>query len=422
MTVEGRVSTHVVITNVYPDDNRGGAAITAATIEMARRLSPASAVTMVAVSSDASRLEQDFRFTRRLYPDVEILPGVFDLHRAGPGRRLRHYGRSILLLAAPRLASRHAAERRLTSATLVIGKGGQAFRGFRTRQLGSLWFTTFPLVLARRARRPAMAVGISVGPFSKGRISRVLAGWVLRRLSLVLVRGFQSQRMALDLGVSPSRLRVAPDSVFFLEPPGDAQERRARLGVPADRYLVATLASVPGQLRWKKVQALSAIIRRLLDADVADRAIVVVQTQGTTSDIGISQELVEACHDSRVQLFDQDVNHQDLMALYSGAELVVGSRLHSSLLALVAGTPAFPIAFFDKPFDVFGGLGAEDMVLDFRNKTPDQLADDILRQLSSRPHIRDEITELAHRLRWELDDVLLRVLSDLEVKRIASTT
>jgi polysaccharide pyruvyl transferase WcaK-like protein len=411
----------VVITNVYSDDNRGGSAITAAAIEMARHAVPGCAVTLLAVGSDPDELPQQFRFTGALYPEVEILPAMVRLHEKGPVARLRHYGVSLSLLALPRRAARHgAAVSRLRDANLVIGKGGQAFRGFRIQDLGSLWFTTLPLLVACRMRRRVAVVGVSIGPFSKGRLSRRLAGFVLRRLSLLIVRGHASQVEALAMGVDPRRIRVAPDSVFFLPPP-DASARNEmldRTGLRGQSFAVATLGDLPRNhhLRDQKIQVVRAILARLLEDELVTRAVIVVQTDGKTSDVEISSDCLAACDDPRVQLITDEMSHQELIALYSGAFATIGGRLHSTIFSLLGGTPAFPLAFFNKPHDVFSALGLPELVLDIRGADPSELAERVVVTLAGRPDFRSDLMALSARLRRALtEDVEL--LSQLPAER-----
>ncbi|MGH8892450.1 MAG: polysaccharide pyruvyl transferase family protein [Actinomycetes bacterium] len=404
---ERAASDRVVITNVYADDNRGGAAITASAIEMARTIAPDSPITLLTVASDPKLIPQQFRFTRLLYPDVEILPAIIRLHELGPTARLRHYLQTIGYLLSPRLAAaRVPAVARLREAGLVIGKGGQAFRGFRLRELGSLWFTTLPLLLACRMRRRVAVVGVSIGPFSKGRASRQLAGFVLRRLSLLIVRGPESQAAALALRVPRSIIRLAPDSVFFLPAPSpqDRIKVLTQRRLEDQKFAVATLGELPSRpdLRRKKIEVVGEILARLLDEGLVSQAVVVVQTHGKTSDLRISSDCVAHCADPRIALVEQEMSHIELIALYSGAAVTIGGRLHSTIFSLLSGTPAFPLAFFNKPHDVFSVLGLSEFVLDIRTTRPEALADRVISTLRDSPNLRQDLAALSVEMRRRL--------------------
>ena len=65
--------TKVLITNVYGDDNKGGAAITWATIEAVRRAFPGSTQSLLTIST-SGELNQSHRHTRACYPDVPMHP------------------------------------------------------------------------------------------------------------------------------------------------------------------------------------------------------------------------------------------------------------------------------------------------------------------------------------------------------------
>ena len=156
------VPPNVVISNVYADDNRGGAAITSAAVRLARTALPGCAVTLVSTARTSQLAHEALPFTLADHPDVVIVQAP-----VGPSQRtlggLSAVLRSLGILAFPRWAgARNPAVQAVLSADLVIGKGGQVFRGYPARGLASLWLTAFPLVLSWRCRRPRAALAVSV--------------------------------------------------------------------------------------------------------------------------------------------------------------------------------------------------------------------------------------------------------------------
>ncbi len=62
---------------------------------------------------------------------------------------------------------------------------------------------------------------------------------------------------------------------------------------------------------------------------------------------------------------DDDLGVEELAEFYGGAALVVGMRLHSTILGLVGGTPSLPFSFSlsHKADAVFASLGLETFVI-----------------------------------------------------------
>lgn len=357
----------VVISNVYADDNRGGAAITSAAIDIVQRTFPGCTVTLVAVGDDAGRIPETHRHTLRDHPDVEIVSAAVPALR-GPLPAARAAGRALWWLVAPRRASTPAI-RAVREADLVLGKGGQAFR-VRSGMSGALalWLAMFPLLYAKRLGIPAAVYGVTVGPFEKHGGSRILTGWILRRLDLVFVRDALSYREAGKLGVKRHRRVAVPDSVLAMEPPSmDAVASiRTRLGLTGASFGAVTV-NRPGPRDSAPLYGyLEAVLRPLLDDGLVDRVLVVVQTDGSVkSDRGSSQAFVDHMDDPRVTLLHEDLSARDLCALYSAASFTVGGRIHSAILSLVGGTPAYPLLRERgrKADSIFRSVGLEDDVV-----------------------------------------------------------
>lgn len=370
------LAPRVVISNVYTDDNRGGAALTAAAIQMARAAVPGCVITLISVSP-SDELQDAFRYTRLAYPDIEVLPPPFSPRhrRFGAAAAVVH---SLTVLAMPRLFGRSMlAVARVREARLVIGKGGQLFRDFPLKGLPSLWLSAFPLLLAARVRVPRVAYGISIGPYTRGHpAASRLAGLILRRLSLVLVRGDHSRQLASDLGVRPDRIIDTPDTVFSLSPPTSEQSAAIakNLGLPLGRFLAMTITDGMGrQTQASSVfPTLRDVLLALLSEGAVDEVAVIVQTDGSTSsDLAASRSFVQYLNEPRVRLIEDEFSYQDLMALYGAARATIGGRIHSAVFSVVAGTPAFPIeGGGHKAREIFARLEQGDRALRLTEDAP----------------------------------------------------
>jgi polysaccharide pyruvyl transferase WcaK-like protein len=350
----------VVISNVFGDENRGGTAITSVAISMFESRCPGASISLIPIVSAGATTAHTHRHTARHHPSVEILEPVIR-DRKGRLRRLFMVVESLALLARPPHRTR-AEIRRIADAGVVVGKGGQVFK--MRNSAGSLlgfWSDVYPLLLARRLHVPAAVFSVTIGPYAARSPAARLASFVLRRLQLVVVRDERSAIAARELGVDPKRIRLAPDSVFAVRPP--TLEELGSVGSlvhePAGRFACVTV------LPWKEFDDVTDVVldalRAALDGGHIDEVLVVVQT---TEDRSPSERLIDRAADSRFRLIADDLSPWQLAALYHDARFVVAGRMHSAILALVAGTPAHPIRprGLDKASEMLDAVGLADFV------------------------------------------------------------
>jgi len=402
----------VVICNVYPDDNRGSSALTAAAIDAARAAFPGCSISLVTVGS--GQTEQLYRHTRVRYPDVELLRPPIAV-RSGPLDGLAAAARSLRLLLMRPGPTTALTISRILDADLVVSRGGFLFVDHGSvRRLLSLWLTAFPLVLASRFGIPTVVYAATVGPFTHPSW-RILVRWILRRLTLVLVRGPRSYQEAISLGLEPARVSEMPDGVFGATPPGAGAGASVakRFGLLGHRFGAVTIphGQSPVDQDGTFSQRLAALIRELLGSGVLERMAVVVQVDGSlVSDAGASLELARLVDDDRLTVIRQDLRPEDLIALYGTASLVIGGRLHSAIFSLVAGTPAFAFAMNGtKSADVFESLGLGRFVIPAPTFDPQAVLAATMEVVARGDSMRSEIrrvTSEAHRRVVAANDLL----------------
>jgi polysaccharide pyruvyl transferase WcaK-like protein len=362
-----------VITNVYADDNRGGAALTAAAVQAVRRGLEDPEVVVISTTSDPGALPSAHRHVIDEFPGVEVRPALLG---SGGARTPASVLAVVGTLVLPRAAARRLPGAAVVGgAAVVVVKGGEMLRQRRGRELLALVLACYPLLLARRLGRPAVVLGQSFGPFTS-RAAGVLSAALLRRADHVLLRDDASLQRARSAGISPARSSVAPDTVFTLAPPSPAEVRCAvdLAGLAGLRWCAVTVNERMARSPWREsvTPALVRVVTGLLEADLVDRVVVVLQTDGDRiSDRRASEAFVAACGDPRVVLDDADRSWRELSALYGGAGLVVGGRLHSALLAVLAGTPALALELRgSKASEVLTEGDRPDWAVDLRRGDP----------------------------------------------------
>ncbi|MGH8984007.1 MAG: polysaccharide pyruvyl transferase family protein [Acidimicrobiia bacterium] len=371
----------IVIANVFSDYNRGGAALTEACIRAVQEAFPGHHVMVVVVPQPGHPLTRSHGQTVRRFPDVELLPPPYPVPR-GRLAGLRVTLRSLWALARAKSGGGSESLTRIADAEVVISRGGYVFVDRRgVRGLLALWHTAFPIVYASRVGIPTVVFSSSIGPFHD-RWSRALNRWILRKATLVLARDPRSYRRALDLGVPVGRLREVPDSVFGLDPPTVEQrdEAAGRHALDGAVGVVTVRALVPERERSRFLDRLAEAMRMALSEGLIDRIAVVDQLSG--GEARDSADLLARLPDDRSILLSGDFSPTELMSMYGAVRFVVGCRLHSTIFAMIAGTPAVAVSLAEQKAEgIFEALGLERFVVasDFQ---PRELVD-LLREIAS---------------------------------------
>lgn len=346
-----------MISNAFSDDNRGGAAITAATVRFVRDALPGEEVSCIAVNASALRAD-GFRHLRAVDPDVEIVRPPFEASKSGLGLFLR----SLLALAWPngRLVPRQLI--RVRGAKLLVSKGGHVFvNRSGVRDVLRLWSTAFPVLYAARCGTPSVTSPTSIGPFENW-YSRMFNRWLLRRFKIVLARDALSGRQAIDLGVDPRRLHVLPDSVFSFDV-GDqhlAQDRVPMLNLEPTRYAVIVIRMLgDARQRAEQTSIWAEIAKGLLERPGVAQVAVVAQVSGASGrDVESAIQVVAAASDERVVLMDADLSPVELVDLYASAAVTVAARLHAAIFAALSGNPAVAISMEGRKTEgIYDSLG-----------------------------------------------------------------
>jgi colanic acid/amylovoran biosynthesis protein len=326
---------------------------------------------------------------QRYYPNLELEASTLVM---GEGResRIRRQARAFFRLLATATATTamlgraprdwvHAAapdwlRRRLSlfeQADLVVATGG-TYLVEHYHLLPKL----IDVFLANALGRPVVFFTQSLGPF-KRRHSRALVRAALAPARLVLLRDHRSLEHLKEAGLDTRNCAVRPDAVFAT---ADAERVRASIG----KHLPQTGRRVAISVRaWKKFSretpeagmrrytgAVAALCRHLVDREGA--TITFLSTcQGIPEyeqkDDRVAESIVASLPPEYRRHISVDAafhDPRDLVHLLGGFDVVVSTRMHLGILALVAGKPVLPIAYEWKTQELFARLGFARWVTD----------------------------------------------------------
>jgi polysaccharide pyruvyl transferase WcaK-like protein len=280
--------------------------------------------------------------------------------------------------------------RAIRRANAVVWTGGLDLQDDSSRiKLVHTWlvFTSYRLLGLR-----IMLALQGAGPLET-RSGRWLARRVMSLVDLALVRDSGSFRLLSELA-DPARLRLAADGIFL-----DGFPTRDALGpCPAAIHAITDGAGRPvigvnirlwfhfasswiphqfateashrraGASMVALVAALAEVVRHLRRRHDARVILISMYEPGTEpweDDAPfLAQIKSHFADDAEVVLWQEDVSIEDLFRLFARFDLVIGVRLHSTLIALRAGVPAIHMSYTLKGRDIYADLGLSDWAIE----------------------------------------------------------
>lgn len=245
-------------------------------------------------------------------------------------------------------------------ADLIIPVGGGYLRSNQSLVTTiNLGLMLHPLLLARILQKPTMLYTQSVGPF-KWAIDRVMAGFILRKVNLIILREEKSRKLLQSMGITQNVVRSV-DSGFLLESKGKAG-LRTKFALKKDTLLVGV--TVRKWLDADRQAKYEACIARLLDYAVTTyKAEVVLIPQVTEEfnkddDRKASQDVYNLMEQkSHAHVIVDGGNHYTTKAMYDDLDIIVGTRFHSVIFSLTSHVPALAVEYEHKTSGIMEDLG-----------------------------------------------------------------
>lgn len=340
---------------------------------------------------------------RRLYPEFDFRRLLWHQAR-GKTARVAMLGAAELLasgresIARPLCAAAtFESLRRYAEADLVVWTGGTYMV-----EHYDLEPRFFEFEIARRLGCPLVLFTQSAGPFDDKRNQRRMKN-VVETARLVMVRDERTLGNLLALRPDGDPPVEVADAAFALERPqlSDDGGGRPRVAVSVRHWPHAP--NPDDEDRY--VAAHASAVRRLVTERDA-RVTFLSTCQGVpeywANDSDVASRIVQQIpeHLRRHVFVDANYHRPDeLIAAYATFELVIATRMHAAILALVAGTPVLPVAYEFKMRELFRTFGQVDRVRPFGGLDADEFAEWALEGFDQRDELRGPQQAGAERLR-----------------------
>lgn len=418
-----------VMLHGYSDSNKGDLAIVVASIQALRELYPDAEIALQTVFP----LEDpDFAFHHRFVTQlgVQVVPmGIpspyanterhsFARNAFAAWKLARNALIQKSLLAIPSLRAvfpQHALSLdQLREADVVLLKGGQYIYNDQggIRGLLYLWRILNPIKVARKLGKSVVMLGQSVGPIVGERAERMTRD-ALGGCQRLIVREELSARLMEKMGLASITV-MAPDMAFLIRPraPTTASVESERL--MHDEWLGVTVVnwnfpgtSDPHAQRAAYEEALVEVCERTYRRAGLKIALfpqVTVRHHGE-SDLDMILRVEAALRQRNVEVMaiTADLRPEEFSYLYGRCQILLGTRLHSCILAACAGRPVVAIRYQGyKTEGVMKGLGLGEYVHDINHVDVDQLFASVCQALEIRAELSERISNIVQAYRTEL--------------------
>ena len=253
---------------------------------------------------------------------------------------------------------------------MVLGGGGlfqdqQEFdsAAILTPAHGGMTYWAGFALLSHLVDKPLAIYGAGVGPLSTEE-GRSLTGMSFKAATAASVRDQESSRLLEELGIK--EMPVTADPVFRL-----TADRRVGLEILANEHIPEGQALIAVGIRsWDDdgfVAGLAEQLDRLIEAHDARVVFVPFQTSPhrAENDPAAALRVLTAMKQrARAAILRGTYTPEDKMAVQSAADVVIGMRLHSVIMAAAAGVPVVALAYDPKVANTMKALGADRMSLE----------------------------------------------------------
>lgn len=285
---------------------------------------------------------------------------------------------------------------------------------------------SFVLIYALLLGKPLYALPQTLGPI-KHRWEGWLLGWIARRMRWLFVRDPISMRLLESVRGWHERCRLVPD-VAFLFAGGEQAEGQALLAKagaqPYAPRLGVTLINWQAQnVQFKRQAAYETAVATAIRTFIHKtngQAILFSQVRGPTlaEDDRVPARRVHAMladlNNQVVLIEEANVTADSLKAAYGLMDIFMGTRLHSNIFALAAGTPAVMLQYQYKTRGVVETMDLTEWVIDINDVNEEKLSEKLLKLWNERAAAKKKIEEAVKETVKEIEQVGSIIAADYE--------
>ena len=274
----------------------------------------------------------------------------------------------------------------LIDADLVISSAGGYYYSYAKGR--AFLYISYTLALVILAGNPLYMLPQSYGPFQYW-YERIIAKWLLPRVNVLMVREPESLEYLNKLRIHNQSIHLFPDMAFSFN--GSQNENSVDSfmlilnKLPKDQPLLG-ITVIDWGTQYLKFsnqdqyeQSLVVIIKHFIN-NYNGSIILFPQSCGPSPSeddripaMRIINRLSE--FNGRIILIDNPLRPDVLKTLFGYLDILIGTRMHSNIFAMIEGTPVIAIGYLPKTFGMASMVGIENWVIAIEDINPNVLMD-----------------------------------------------
>jgi polysaccharide pyruvyl transferase WcaK-like protein len=274
--------------------------------------------------------------------------------------------------------------------------------------------------VARLCRCKLLFVSVGAGPI-RHPLSRFFVKTALRLADYRSYRDSFSKEYLKSIGFDADDDAVYPDLAFSL-PEGmlpdhqDEGNKRAPVGVGLiTHYVHRSLSNDVEQTYREYVTTMARFIGWLVEHNRTVRLLIgdVVYDSRVRNDVRTLLEQSGLIYE-KSNIIDEPIGSiEELLSQLATTKVVVASRFHNLLLALMIGKPALAISFHEKDDSLMTAVGLQEFRQDIANLDLSTLIEQFVRLEENADRLRQEIRRKTKGYRRELDKQYSRIFEEI---------
>jgi colanic acid/amylovoran biosynthesis protein len=383
----------ILLTNCYSRHNKGDAAIVSVMIEELQKIDrniQLSISTMDDIQEDryfekislysSFFFEAIYRYKNSvdrvcMFLYVIVISFVWAFAKIATGKSIS-YGMSIEL--------KNVLEQ-FANADLVIGVGGGYLIGSKSIQgTVTLLLHLHNILIAKILHKPFILYSQSIGPFPN-RLQAIYTAWVLNKTDEIIAREKITVGYLHEIGVRDALVYKSVDAAFLLKGVNaDKMKkvlRKNRVSFSRPKIMV-TVKRLPETKVLVFEQSLAECLDMILSR--SNDQIIFVPHSTSVIHNDDDRQVIERIRRrmnfaSRVVVLQNEFSCKEIKSLFSYADIVIATRMHSAIFALTNYVPTIAIAYEHKTTGIMSELRLQRWTFPVANLSSKKLFDLVMR-------------------------------------------
>lgn len=330
---------------------------------------------------------------------------------------------------------------------VVLWGGGEVLKDYTNK--AALWYWVIKMSCVSLANPNVYGAYQGVGP-TKSTSSKKLIAYIVNRMKIFIVRDKESEEKLVSWGVNPSKVIAASDPAVLPRPkkPSETLLEKVRSDYDLDASFFENFICIgprdwfhykqSGVLPYKYRKKLNALLGKTRERTGPEHEKYIESLGGLveriTTELGVNVLFVpmhmdesdtklckelEKSADPSVSvrtLVEDAFSPSELRSLISGAQAMIGFRLHSNIIGISSGVPSLNIYYVDKGRVFFDQIGQSHFALPIETTLSDAFVDDtaslFVKLFNERGQVHAQIETATGELRRQVTDAFEKAMRD----------